>query len=53
MGATGSPGRGLVLNGPVAMTLSTSFKGQASHDLDYATWLYDCPASGGRSRSAP
>jgi hypothetical protein len=39
------PAGGLVLNGPVSMTLWTSLEGKTTQDLDYSSWLLDCPPS--------
>ncbi len=35
---------GLTLNGPVSMTLWTSLERKTTQDLDYSSWLLDCPA---------
>src|SRR5205823_5254167 len=39
-------GAGLVLAGPVDLTLWSTPKLKKDQDLDYAAWLYDCPATG-------
>ncbi len=36
------PAGDVVMNGPITMDLWTSLKNQANHDLDYASWVYDC-----------